>query len=322
MKQLITLCSLAFLFGACQKKELPAPAFDRGDVITNEVDMGSTYKEQIWYSLSSNRIISSNHKTDWDLAFETSATGNHIYLNGSKAMKTYKTAFTDLSAVNDTTGLEVYSKADAPSGNSDSTAFEDIQANSVVYIINRGFSETGAVLGFYKLKMTSLSATQFVFEYGDIFGTQISQATVNKDEDYNFVMFSFNTNQQLVIEPKKTEYDICFTGYTHIFLHPFQYYQVTGVLQNQYRTRTILIKDRPFADIGINDTLGRQFSAFRNAIGYEWKTFNLNTNLYAVDPSYCYIINDHNGFFYKLHFIDFYNSSGIKGVPKFEFKKL
>jgi len=322
MKYLVTMLSVFLFLTSCEKKELPAPAFDRGDVITNQVDMGSTYKNQVWFSLSENRIISTNFKSDWDLAFEATASGNHIMLNGSKGMKIYKTTHTDLSQVADTSGLGANAKADAPSGKLDSTAFGNWEALNTVYVIDRGYNESGVQQGFYKMKLTAATASGFTFEYGDIFGAQINSGTVNKNEDYSFVMFSFTTGHEAFIEPKKTDYDLCFTVYTHYFVNPFQYYQVTGVLQNYYNTRVINIKDKPFADIVLSDTTGRQFSGNRNSIGYEWKTFSLNTNLFTIDPTHCYIIHDSKGFYYKLHFIDFYNASGIKGVPKFEFKKL
>jgi hypothetical protein len=322
MKYLLAIIVIVLFFSSCEKKEFPAPAFDRGDVITNQVDMGSTYKSQIWFSLSENRIISGNFKSDWDLAFEAGAAGNHIMLNGSKGMKVYKTSHTDLSQVTDTLGLGSNSKADAPSGKLDSTAFNGWESGNTVYVIDRGYDESGLHQGFYKMKLTAATASSFTFDYGDIFGTLISQGTVNKQADYNFVMYSFTTGHEAYIEPKKTDYDLCFTVYTHFFTNPFMYYQVTGVLQNQYDTRVINLKDKPFADIVLGDTTGRAFSANRNSIGYEWKVFNLNTNLYTIDPTHCYIIHDNKGFYYKLHFIDFYNTSGIKGVPKFEFKKL
>lgn len=321
MRSLVTIIFAALLC-SCEKKELPAPAFNRGDLITNQVDMGSTYQNQLWFSLAENRIVSMNRRTDWDLAFEASAVGNHIMLNGSKGMKVYKTTCTDLSQVTDTSGLEVNSKIDAPSGKLDSTAFEGWDNPNAVYVINRGYSETGVHQGYYKMKITSANAGNFAFEYGDVFGAQVMQGTVNKNVDYSFVMFSFNTGHEAYIEPKKTDYDLCFTVYTHFFTNPFQYYQVSGVLHNPYKTRVINIRDKAFADILIGDTLGRSFSTDRNAIGYEWKTFNLNTNLFTIDPTHCYIIQDNKGYFYKLHFIDFYTTAGVKGAPKFEFKKL
>lgn len=318
----LLIAAIAVLFCSCEKKELPAPVYDRGDLITSQVDMGSNYKSQIWFSLGENRVISTNFRTDWDLAFEASGTGKHIMLNGSKGMKVYKTNHTDLAQVTDTTGLEVGSAIDSPSGKLDSTAFGAWDSPNTVYVVNRGYNEAGVHQGYYKVKIASATAGNFTFDYGDVFGTQVMQGTVNKNEDYNFVMFSFTTGHEAYIEPKKTQYDLCFTYYTHFFTNPFQYYQVAGVLHNTNGTRVIKIKDKPFMDITPGDTLGRQFSADRNAIGYDWKEFNLNTNQYTVHPNFCYLIKDQKGYFYKLHFIDFYTTAGIKGAPKFEFKKL
>ena len=321
MRCLIAICTL-ILLSSCEKKELPAPAYDRGDALTVEVEMTPNYKNQVWYSLSENKVVSTNLKSEWDLAFESAANGTHIFLNGSKSMRVYKTNATSLTAVTDTAGLEAYGKADMPNGNLDSTAIGDWQTNNTVYVVNRGYNETGQLQGFYKLKINAVSVSAFTIEYRDIYGTQTWQQTIVKDPAYNFINFSFSTNQQSNMEPKRIDYDLCFTQYTHVFTNPFQYYLVTGVLNNSYNTRITRITDRPFAEITINDTLGRLFGSARNGIGYEWKSFDLNTNLYTVNPAICYIINDSKGFYYKLHFVDFYNASGIKGYPKFEFKKL
>ena len=321
MKYVLIFC-LAFLFFSCDKKELPIKPYDRGDVKTTQIDMEPNYKNQVWYSLSDNKIISSNLKTDWDLAFEASANGFHIMLNGANAIKLFKTNFTQLSQVTDTTGLAANSKADMPSGNLDSTAFGNWQSDNNVYIINRGYNESGQLIGFYKIKIISQSTTQYVFEYGDVYGTQAFTGTVIKNDDYNFINFSFTSKTQLNIEPKKTGYDLCFTVYTYLFYDPFQYYQVTGVLANKNGTRIAHVNNKPFANINIADTGNYLFATRRDEIGYEWKTFSINNNLYTVDVTKCYIINDNKGFYYKLHFIDFYNSTGLKGFPKFEFKRL
>lgn len=313
---------IVLIFSSCEKKELPAPKYDRGDVLTVQVNMTTNYKNQIWFSLHDNKIVSTNFKTDWDIAFESSSTGNHIILNSALGMRIYKTNFTQLSQVTDTVGLSVNEIVDSPTGNLDSTAINDWQTNNTVYIVNRGYSETGQVLGFYKLKIVSVSPSQFTFEYATIFGAQTHQATVTKDAAYNFNAYSFASHQQLSIEPSKLNYDLCFTQFTHVFTNPTHYYQVTGALINSYQTRVANINDRPFNEITINDTLGRGFSNYKNSIGYDWKIFDLNTNLYTVNASQCYIINDSKGFYYKLHFIDFYNASGIRGYPAFEFKKL
>ena len=313
---------IVLIFSSCEKKELPAPKYDRGDVQTMQVPMTNNYKNQIWVSLSENKIVSTNFKTDWDLAFETSAIGYHVLMNTGLSSRVYKTNETQLQNVIDTVGLGINGTVDTPTGNLDSTAIGNWQTDNKVYMIDRGYSETGQHLGYYKIKFMSVTASQFTFEYAPIFGTQTYTATITKNSDCNFSMYSFNTHQQVQVEPLKVNYDLCFTQFTHIFTNPLHYYLVSGALINPTSTRVTIIKDKPFAEININDTLSRSFSSFVNSIGYDWKTFDLNNNLYTVNSSLCYVIHDSKGFYYKLHFIDFYNASGIKGYPTFEFKKL
>ena len=321
MKRLLILLP-AFLLLSCEKKELPVKKYDRGDVLTTQIAMGSDYRWQVWFSLNDNKVASTNLKSAWDLAFEASVDGIHIMLNGSKAMRAYKTNAGSLADIKDTVGLAAYGKADAPSGDMDSTAIGDWRKDNKVYVINRGYNESAISQGYYKIRIISASASQFIFEYGDVYGTEVYTGSVTKDAHYNFVYFSLSEHAQKQPEPARTAYDLCFTQYTHIFTDPFQYYQVTGVLSNNNNTHIGLIKNKAFASIGISDTLSCTFEAQRNAIGYDWKTFDLNTNLYTVDPTRCYIIRDTKGFYYKLHFIDFVNTSGVKGYPKFEFRKL
>ncbi|MCW3084366.1 MAG: hypothetical protein JWP12_1732 [Bacteroidetes bacterium] len=317
----VFICSL-FLF-SCEKKETPVPAYDRGDAITATVEMTSSYKNQVWFRLNDHMVVYTNLKSAWDLAFECSASGTHVLLNTSKSMRIYKTNFTDLSQVNDTVGLGVHGTSDNPSGSLDSTATGDWQSNNTVYVVNRGYNELAQQQGYYKLKITGMSATTFSIEYADIYGTSgTNTATITKDADKSFVTFSLGSNLEVITEPAKTDFDLCFTQYTHVFYSPFQYYLVTGVLINRYNTRVIGIPDKTFNAITINDTLNKTFSAAQNAIGYDWKTYDIATNVYTVDVTKCYIISDSRGFYYKLHFIDFYNSSGVKGYPEFEYKKL
>ena len=322
MRKIILLFS-TLLFLSCDKKELPVPRHAEGETLIAQVDMGADYKNQIWFSLDGNKVIYKNLKTDWDICFDASPLGYTVLLNGSRAMRVYKTPYSSLTELTDTIGLGANGKADTPGGNPDSTAIGNWRLGNNVYLINRGYNEQGLHTGYYKLKITSVTADQYRFEYGDVFDTRVYQGLVVKDDNYNFIGYSFTSHAQLKnVEPRKTEFDLCFTNYTHLFYDPLQYYQVTGVLCNTYKTRTMKVTGKNFAAITLNDTLGGKFSSARNAIGYAWKTFDLNTNVYSVDANMCYILMASNGYYYKLHFIDFYTNSGVKGAPKFEFKRL
>ena len=77
-------------FISCEKKEIPISRVDRGDVISNQLDLGLNYKNQIWFKLKTNSVVATNSKTDWDLAFSFSADAPSIYLNTSKSNESSK----------------------------------------------------------------------------------------------------------------------------------------------------------------------------------------------------------------------------------------
>jgi HmuY protein len=319
---LVCLGSVLLFSASCRKSEIAIEPLERGDVITASVDMNSDYKQQLFYSLSENAIVSSNLKTIWDIGFECGSTGFHIKTNTSKAMSVYNTTQTIFTAVNDTNGLSENRNYDSPTGNLDSTAFGNWQTNKPVYIVDRGYNETGAQLGYKKVQILSVTANEYTIKIADVNGSNEVTVIVPKNTSKNFVSFSFNSNSVVNVEPDKENYDLLFTQYTHIYNDPFSIYLVAGVLINSNKVKVAQVFDTPFTDITVNDTITHPFKNYQNTIGFNWKTYSFVSSSYTVDINKCYIIKDVKGFYYKLHFIDFYYSSGLKGVPKFEFKKL
>ena len=59
-----------------------------------------------------------------------------------------------------------------------------------------------------------------------------------------------------------------------------------------------------------------------NAIGWDWKQYDMSSGPYTVDVTKNYIVKNQNGLYFKLRFIDFYDDIGEKGAPKFELQKL
>lgn len=323
----ITICIsclvvIGLWFTNCQRKEEPVPKFERGNATTVQIDLFPNYKNQVWYSLAANKVVSTNLKTDWDIAFEASSEGWHIILNSSKSMRASKINVSDLATIKDTSGSTSQAKPDMPSGNLDSTAIGDWRNKEVCYIINRGYNENARFQGFWKLKIKSVSATSFTFEYGDVYGKAVFEGFVNKNDLYRFNAFSFTSKQQVQIEPPKNTYDLCFTQFTTVFTEPsFQYYQVTGVLTAP-GIEVLKIPHKEFSEISITDTTLGTFSKRADIIGHDWKSYDLETSVYTTYDKMGYILKDAKGFFYKLHFIDFYNDKGEKGYPVFEFVRL
>lgn len=322
MKHKIKISAITFLIGiitSCQKDELPVPKHESGNVITANANMNSDYKYQLFYDLETNAIVSQNIKTAWDLGFETSESGYRIILNSSKAMFAYNTGQTNFAAVTDTTGFAANKKWDAPAGNLDTTAIGDWKTNPAIYILDRGYNPNGQKIGFKKIQLVSADEYKYTIRYADLNGTGDTTLQILKDDNYNFTFLSFNTNSTVIVEPPKTDWDIVFTQYIEALSTP---YLVTGALLNRYNTLATMDSEKTFSQITYENAMNYTLSSNINSIGYEWKEYDYNSGTYIIFPQKIYIIKDSKGYYYKLHFIDFYDQSGNKGNPKWEYQKL
>ncbi|MES2479803.1 MAG: HmuY family protein [Bacteroidota bacterium] len=309
---------------SCMKRELPVPLKPKGKETTASVEMTEDYKLQIFYSLRNNTIVGTNKYTAWDLGFETAQEGWRIMLNGAKfkmAIYPVKKKFEEVK-ITDTTGIA--SLIDVASGNPDSTAFGDWRNAGKTYIIYKGTDETGKYLGMEKIQILSVDASKYVVRFSAIDGSNEKTLEIAKDEEYNYAFLSFDGGgKTLLIEPPKKEWDIAFTKYTHFYYDLDMRYSVVGCLLNSYNTsagRDSVTKN--FAEIDLQKAASVVLRDEVDAIGFEWKSYDLNTGKFSVDAGKHYIIRSgEEGIYYKLRFIDFYNN-GIKGTPKFEYQRL
>ena len=315
---ILTLVSLFFV--ACEKEEIPIEAHDTGDVITTSVFMQSDYRNQLYFDLETNKMVKQNHKTDWDLGFETSVTGNKIVLNTSKLMYAANTQQNNFASVVDTVGLNFM--WDAASGNLDSTAIGNWTTNNI-YVIDRGFDQLGTHQGFSKIEFLSVNSTEYAVHFANLDGTNDVTMNITKDANYNLSFLSLNGNLAN-IEPPNENWDLAFTQYTYIFYDetPITPYLVTGCLSNRNKVEVAKVFDKDFADITLSDINNYTFSTDIDVIGYSWKEYDFNTSSYIIYYSKNYIIKSTEGKYYKIHFIDFYDTFGIKGTPTFEFQEL
>lgn len=315
MKKAIIGVLCASLFGACLKEELPVPSAARGEGRDVQVCMGAGYQDQLWLDLRTGTVLATNPKTAWDLAFESSGDGWHIYLNGAKLMTAWNKGPVDIVQVHDTVGMASGKRIDAPSGHRDSTAIGDWRGNNDVYIIDLGVNFLGQPLGLRKFRFHAVNASEFSFEVAAMDGSGLISVVVPKDASRSFTCFKVGEGV-VPIEPARGEWDLVVTQYTHQFYDPFLPYIVTGVL-SAGTTRVAIVPNADINTVTLNDTLAHPFSSARDAVGYDWKYYSFETSSYTVDRSLVYIVQDAEGFFYKLHFIDFYSTQGQVGCPLF-----
>jgi hypothetical protein len=335
----IAIFTLILFITSCIPDETPVTPHQKGDVKIGYVQMGNTYANQIYFNLEQDTVVASNLITDWDLAFASNPDSIVAFItNGGCFMSVYntgKTKFEDVTSA-DTAGLDVNLwNYDNPKGDLDSTAFgvwweskspSQIISKSEVYIINRGVTDRGKPRDFKKFQILGYENNTYYIKFSDLNANQAAELEIPRNPLYNFIHISLNNNGTIVpIEPTTDKWDFCFTKYTELLYTndgQAMWYSVTGPLINPNRV-SVAIADTSmtFENITYDYAKNLKYSNYINAIGHDWKTFDLGQGFYIINIKKVYIIQTPVAY-YKLHFTDFYNTSGEKGYPKFEYQKL
>jgi hypothetical protein len=333
----IAILSLVLLLNSCFKEDELIPPHDQGDVKTVTIELMKDYRYQSYYDLNSGQVVSTNLKKEWDLGFECSPDGWHVILNTSNFMIAARTGSDDFSAPIDTTGFKW--RFDKSDGNLDSTAIgnwftltEDssIIYTNEVYVIDRGYDEAGNLRGLRKIIFSGFNEQRFVFRFATLDGSEDITDTVTKDQSVNFMCYSFDDGgKQLNLEPPKYEWDLLFTQYTTMLYtnqgEPYPYI-VTGVLSNRMGVEVFQDTLMDFQSIDLNSIKQLEFTTIQDEIGYDWKDITGDVTSgsisYEIIEGINYLVKDQEGYYYKLRFISFYNNSGEKGYPTFEYQKL
>lgn len=320
--------ALGLLLASCEKKEQPVTLPEKGKAEAAQVEMGEDYTDQVFFDFETNSIVTTSVASSWDLAFEASATGRHIFINGGNDIFVYNTHKSDINNVTLPANLSAKDwKVDSPHGVSDSTAIGDCfnttgVSKNEVYIIKLNpslFPDT-----FKKIMLVSVDAKNYIMSYGDLKGGEVKSITIPKDNNYNFTYFSFSDGGNVVHpEPPKNTWDIVFTRYRHIYYELDDFpYLVSGVLLNPNNTTAFEDSTLGYQAIDINTITHASFLPFRDIIGYDWKVYDFDKSRYSINPKKAFIVKTRKDQYWKLHFLDFYSDKGVKGSPSFEFERL
>lgn len=333
-KVLIILAALISL-NSCFDEESPIAPYPRGNAQTGTVGMGKSYINQLYFDLGTNSEVKSNDFRIWDLAFSCRKDQPVIFLNSAKFMKLYN--FGNINFVDITDDMidsiqEEDWKYDMPSGFYDSTAIDkwwkdDFISKGEIYVLDMGIDEIGREYGYKLLKIVEFDGAQFTIQYANKGSAELQTMTIKINTELNFIHASLAKGGEVMeLEPPTNDWDLLFTRYTELLYTNEgipQWYTVTSATLNPYHVQAALDEEKDYTEIKFDDIDSYIFSNARNAVGHDWKWFDLNgSESYIIKDYKNWIIRDTESFFYKLHFIDFYNDSGDKGFPKFEFQKL
>lgn len=328
---LCLLTMLVLLASSCEKKENPVTLPPEGTSQHTTVAIGEDYRNQLYFDIESGQVVYTNDVLNWDLAFEATATGYHVFMNGGKNALIGITTDTSFAAVNSTSYSNMlYNmndgawKFDFPSGSPQATGVGEWinsagASKDLVYIVSADSS-------FKKFKLLSVNEQEYVMQYGGIDDQAPQVITIPKSLNYNYSYFSFTSSNHLVMaEPPKNTWDFVFTRYRHIYTNLSNFkYIVTGVLLNPYKTSAIADSTTGYANINMSGINVGQLSTDRDVIGFDWKTYDYTSSTahYVVNPAKCYVLKTRKNQYWKLHFLDYYSSTGVKGTPTFEYERM
>ena len=279
-----------------------------------------SYTNQSFYSLENGEVANLNN-TDWDLAFSTATMSSSIRINAGMGTELYSyplgdtTDWNNFNSSNLSNWLPIY--------NSDTNWFVGAFDKNSTSMFDMGWGMysmiTHHVTGdslyaiktvggdWKKLWIQKLANDEYTFKYANLDGTNEINTSVSKlnYSDKNFIYYSLDQNSVLDREPNSIDWDITFTKY----ITPVQGmpYGVTGVMSND-GVQVAQVDNLPDPN-SYTDYSQHLMSTEINTIGYDWKSFDMSTFSYSVEPYRCYFVKDLQDKVWRMIFTSFEGSS-------------
>ena len=321
-----------------------------GGTISPDVG-GANEPHQVFVDLSKNDFTTAE-RDSWDLGFY-SGDEFRVALNGSIYMMAAPLTGTDIDAIRKTdteiTDLQplmamstdtAVPYVDDPSGDITKTAISEISATdseNKVYLIHQGFEVStaepdagsvsigGVARGWKKVRILR-DGNDYVLQYADLDATTHNEVRISKDTDYNFSHFSFNTNNEVLVQPMKNKWDLGFTVFTNItpprgpgnnVVYGFSDYVINNINGDAkaYQSDGVSVTYENFT---LSNVDTESFTDGQDAVGSGWRNVFKGT----VTPDVFYIIKDPAGNIYKVKFLALVSEGGVRGNPKFEYRLL
>ncbi|MCM5661682.1 HmuY family protein [Galbibacter mesophilus] len=320
-----------------------------GGVLSPEVG-GPNQPNQVYVDLSSQTQTTVKRDT-WDLGFY-SGEDFRVVLNGSLYMAAKELESTDIDAISEadvtafqsavavgTFSAESADYIDDPSGNIRETAIAEISetaSENKVYLVNLGSAigtetpEKGGIditddsRGWKKIRVLR-QGNDYVLQYADLNATTHNEVVIDKNEDYNFTFFSFNTNEETTVEPEKTKWDLNFTVFTNIIQGYGAYGYADFVATNLKagaKAYQVNAADFSYENFSAEDIIEANLIEDQRGIGSDWRNGGGPNTLPSLKEDVFFVLKDSDGNYYKIRFTALLSESGERGYPKFEYKLL
>jgi len=140
---------------------------------------------------------------------------------------------------------------------------------------------------------------------------------VQQIDGYEWHQVSLIDRMQRQIEPPAEAWELCITQYMELLDGEIPYL-VVGILTPTQRVRVFETDEVDWDTWKTNSWDELVFSSSWNAIGYDWKIFDLSTSSYSVDFDKLYCIRTEEGREFMMRMLDFYDANGNTGNVTFE----
>ena len=313
---------LALVVAACRPDpELLEPelidVIDLGDLYgtrTGAATLGEDYHDQVYYSLEKNEVVATVNKFSWDFGMTPDSV-----LRLNSAVLNLRIAEAPGPWEAEVDAAELTWLYDGPTGDPATLAVGADWANRV-WVVDRGLDSEGAPRGRFKCQIHSASDSLFL-HVAQLDGSNEQIFSGTLDPQLHLTAWSLEAGQ-VEAAPPADSWDLLFTSYLYVFdpeTEPFPY-AVTGALLNPTGHKATLLTDQAFDEVAIEDVAG--LSDAEDAVGYDWKVYDLDLGLYTVRDNWTYIVQADPETMYALAFTGFNDALGRRGTPKFSFRRL
>lgn len=292
----------------------------------------SIYNSVTFYKIYENTTqeVSSESIGKWDMAFQSALEGDNVLVNYSVSASAIKTGTSNFSEVDKSTVEDLFQSDQwkfndpAYSNVKDSIALKDWE-NKEVYLLYRG-SAAPPERAYYKIQFMSKTPDTYTFKYAHVESSQEIEKTMNRTQGLANVYFSLEDNIIVEHEPNIKDWDFYIGPYFGWFETLtngiFEPYNLTGVMINNeggVRVSQVFDETIEYESIDLAMAQNLTYSDWKGSIGSTWKKIpSTEDPVYNMDISKKYVFKLYDGNYYKLRFLDFYNSEGEQGYTSFE----
>ncbi len=298
-------------------------------VVNDSVHMGAGYSNEIFYQLNSHSKTSVPFTgvNGWDIGFEVTLMDASI-ISDPNSISVYLVPNADSNAYAtlDTTGYTTWPQQFNSDTSWSKGAFNvrenvlnpfdfgwgvyDINTHTVygdsLFLIKKG-SE------LYKFWIREKTGTgDYIIRYANLTSGGADMNLTLPAATYptkNFVYLNLDNPVVLDLEPPSTDWDLLFTHYITVIPFPGPGpYPVTGV-QSNFGVTAAKAYPVDTATVSYLNYTGA-FSDNLSAIGYDWKTYDMQLNQYVIEDSLIYFVKAKDNSIYSLRFTGFDNTNG------------